>query len=208
MTTPVEPGERQLVRQAVASYFGGSLVTTDTGIAYQGGPLTSSGLGTAYPYRPKGVPDSYYTKGMPPGHGWGAIMAVSAFTRQRQRESLGGFFDHWYNVTCTLAVISQERHVEAAESGTDGLLDAMLARLYADPSLGTTTGSGRLITQAGENPFGSATSGMAGKDEAPAFQPLLNPATGELDQRGRWLGEASFQFWALVSVFVPPPAAY
>lgn len=43
-------GERQQVRNAVAAYFGGTLVTADAGTCYQGGSLTSYGLGTAYPY--------------------------------------------------------------------------------------------------------------------------------------------------------------
>lgn len=205
------PGERQQVREACAGYFGGPLVTTTEGGRYfQGGPLGAYGLGTAFAYRPKGVPDPFYTIGWPPGpaNSWGAIMALTAFARQRQRESLGGWFQHWYRVTATLTVISEVRHVETAESGLDNLLDAMLALLYADPTLGTTDGDSRLITEAGENPFGAAASGVAGRDDSPAFQPLQNMTTGEYDTRGRWIGAATFEFWALVGVLVQPPAPF
>ena len=57
-------GDRQLVREAVAAYFGGTLQTADAGIYFQGGPLSAAGLGTAFPYKIKrGAPDSYYTLG-------------------------------------------------------------------------------------------------------------------------------------------------
>jgi hypothetical protein len=195
-------GERQEVREAIAAYFGGLLVTTDAGNCYQRGPLMTSGLGTAYPYAPKGVPDGYYTAGMPAGHGWGAIMGVAVFQRQRQRQSLGGWFSHFYNVQCRLVVISEEPHVETAEAGLDDLLDAMLALLYADPTLGTTTPDGRLITEAGENFFGNVTEGMAGTDASMPFQPVLN-GDGTPDKRGRWAGDATFGFWAYLAALVP-----
>lgn len=199
-----ETGERQQVREAIAAYFGGLLVTTDAGIAYQNGPLTASGLGTAYPYAPKGVPDPYYTAGMPDGHGWGAVMGVAGFQRQRQRLAMGGWFNHWYNVQCRLVVISEEQHVETAEAGLDDLLDAMLNLLYADPTLGTSTPEGRLIEEAGENFFGRVTDGMAGQDASMPFQPVVN-AEGRADARGRYAGDATFEFWAYCPRLVPVP---
>lgn len=200
-------GERQQVREAVAGYFGGVRIAGDAGVCFQGGPLTPAGLGTAYPYAVKGVPDPYYFAGKAAGAGWGAIMAVSTFERTRQRRSLGGWFDHWYNVTCDLAVISQEPHIETAEAGLDDLIDGMLTLLYADPTLGTTTPDGMLIEMAGENPFGQAASGLAGRDQTAAFQPVVN-SEGRPDARGRYFGEATFQFWVFLSVLRPVSAVY
>lgn len=154
-------GDRRLVRQAVAAYFGGQLQTTDAGIYYQGGPLSSLGLGTAYPYKIKqGAPDVYYTLGEQPGTGWGAVLTVSLATERITRLAEGGKTSGWrarhYTTVCSFDVISYEPHLETAEAAFDDLVDAFLGLIYADRTLGTTGGiydsiaNGRLIQQAGE----------------------------------------------------------
>lgn len=151
-------GDRQLVREAVAAYFGGTLVTADAGICYQGGPLVSSGLGTAYPYKIKmGAPDQYYTEGMAAGVAWGAVLTVKLGPVPINREAMGGVTSGWrarhYTTVCDFEVISYEPHLETAEQNLDNLVDAFLALIYADRTLGTTSNTyptGRLITQAGE----------------------------------------------------------
>jgi hypothetical protein len=190
-------GDRQLVRNAVAAYFGGTLVTADAGTCYQGGPLVSSGLGTAYPYQVKGVPDPYYFTGMPAGTQWGTVMGLRA-DRDTTRDSYGGATSGWrkryYTITCELVVISQAPHVETAGAGLDDLIDAMHALIYADRTLGTTGGiydslaNGRLIQQAGENPYGI-------KDSTPVWAPVK---TG--DEHSRWFGEGVLSFQALTMV--------
>lgn len=164
-------GDRQLVRQAIASYFGGSLVTADAGICYQGGPLTSYGLGTAYPYKIKGgAPDQYYFHGGTPGQGVGFVMTVKFgevhITRARDRGgSLGGptsgFMGRWYPVTCSFEGISYEPHLEQAELALDTLVDQFLDMIFADRTLGSTSAvlypnppyyGNRLIWQAGQFP--------------------------------------------------------
>lgn len=160
-------GDRQLVREAVAAYFGGTKSTADGGNYYQSGPLASSGLGTAYPYLVKGAPDAYYTQGVAAGSGWGAVMSVRIGTTRIIRSSYGGATSGWrerhYTVTCALDVISYEPHLETAEAGLDDLVDALLALIYADRTLGTTSATlypatGRLITQAGEGREGITVS--------------------------------------------------
>lgn len=153
-------GDRRLVREAVAAYFGGTLQTEDAGIYYQGGPLAPAGLGTAYPYKiKKGAPDAYYTVGEPDGTGWGAVLTVALAPTRIIRDSMGGQTSGWrerhYTTVCSFDVISYEPHLETAEAGFDDLLDAFLALIYADRTLGTTNAvlypvTGRLITQAGE----------------------------------------------------------
>ena len=148
-------GDRQLVRNAVAAYFGGTLQTADAGVYYQGGPLASAGLGTAFPYLIKGgAPDTYYTLGEPDGTQWGAVMTVELSQVRNTRDSYGGNVSGWrerhYTVTCNLDVISYAEHLEGAEAPLDDLLNGMDDLIYADRTLGTTGGSSILIIQAGE----------------------------------------------------------
>jgi hypothetical protein len=157
-------GDRQLVRNAVAAYFGGTLQTADAGVYYQGGPLAASGLGTAFPYVIKGgAPDSYYTLGEADGTGWGAVLTVRLGRVENTRDSYGGATSGWrkriYPVTCSLDVISYADHLEQAEAPLDDLLNDMDALIYADRTLGTTSSAyaaqgGRLIIEAGEGRSG------------------------------------------------------
>jgi hypothetical protein len=157
-------GDRRLVREAVAAYFGGTENTADAGIYFQGGPLASAGLGTAYPYLIKGgAPDGFYTVGEPAGTGWGAVLTVHLAPVKITRDSMGGLTSGWrerhYTTRCSFDVLSYEPHLETAQAGLDDLLDAFLALIYADRTLGTTNAilypvTGRLITQAGEGRSG------------------------------------------------------
>lgn len=148
-------GDRQLVRSAVAAYFGGTLQTSDAGICYQGGPLASQGLGTAFPYLIKGgAPDTYYTLGEPDGTSWGAVMTVHLGQVRNTRDSYGGatsgYRKRLYTVTCSLDVISYAAHLEGAEAPLDDLVNGIDALIYADRTLGTTTANSILIIEAGE----------------------------------------------------------
>jgi hypothetical protein len=188
-------GDRQLVREAVAAYFGGQLQTADAGIYYQGGALASSGLGTAFPYKvKKGAPDSYYTQGQLPGVAWGAVLTVSLAEVRITRRALAGPVSGWrdrnYRVTCDLEVLSYEPHLEIAEEGLDNLIDALIGLIYADRTLGTTNATlypatGRLITQAGEAPSGISVG-----------QPVFTVQ----DDRGRARGGVEITFDALTMV--------
>lgn len=194
-------GDRNLVRNAIAAYFGGTLVTADAGICYQGGPLVSAGLGTAYPYVVKGVPDSYFFTGMPAGVGWGAVMGIRRLERQTSRIATGGPVSGWrqrvYTIDLELIAVSQERHVETAEQDLDDLIEQIHALIYADRTLGTTNAvlypaTGRLITQAGEGHYGI-------RDTTDGFAPLAG-AKGDADARGRYAGEATVSFEVLTMV--------
>jgi len=156
-------GDRQLVREAVAAYFGGTLETADAGIYYQSGPLTSLGLGTAFPYKVKAsAPDSFYTFGQAAGVSWGAVLTVRLRPQKITRTAIAGKTTGWrqrrYTTLCDLEVLSYEPHLETAEEGLDNLVDGLIDLIYADRTLGTTDAdlypTGRLITQAGEMPGG------------------------------------------------------
>jgi len=186
-------GDRRLVREAVAAYFGGTLETADAGIYYQGGPLASAGLGTAFPYKiKKGAPDSFYTLGEADGTGWGAVMTVGIGPVRNTRDSYGGATSGWrkrlYTVACSLDVISYLPHLEQAESAFDDLLNEMDALIYADRTLGTTGEDypgGRLIIEAGE-----------GRDGIVHGEPEWTTQ----GDRGRGEGGMSYTFTALTMV--------
>src|SRR6266567_1689466 len=165
-------GERQLVRLAVASYFGGAEVTTDAGVCFQGGPLAASGLGTAYPYTVRHVPDEYYTAGMPDGQDWGCVLSTTSVRRRTARDSYGGRTSGWrqraYTIECEIALICELPHIEVAGAGLDDLIDAIHALIYADRTLGTNGApNGVQILQAGEGRAGieDATGKFAALDE-------------------------------------------
>lgn len=164
-------GDRRSVREATAAYFGGPLAgSADGGIWYQGGPLASAGLGTAFPYLVKGsAPDVFYTAGNS-ALGWGAVLTVRlgpARITRRPDGGYGGPTSGWrarhYTTVLGLDVISYDEHLETAEAGLDDLTDALLDLIYADRTLGTTGGAyaslpgGRLIVQAGEGTQGITT---------------------------------------------------
>lgn len=184
-------GERQLVRNAVAQYFGGPLVTSDAGTCYQGGPLVSFGLGTAYPYTVRHVPDAYFTAGMPAGQDWGVVMSTTRVERGSMRDSYGGRFSGWrartYVITCELALICELPHIEVAGAGLDDLIDQVHALIAADRTLGTSGApNGVQILQAGEGRTGIRD--VTGKFEA-------------IDEaKGRYAGEATVTFDVLTMV--------
>ncbi len=186
-------GDRQLVREAVAAYFGGARETADAGNYYQSGPLATLGLGTAFPYKIKeGAPDSFYFAGEPSGSGWGAVLTVNMGEARISRKAMGGktsgFRLRRYMAICSIEVLSFEPHLEVAEAGLDDLVDGMLGLIYADHTLGSVNPSlypnppyfgNRLIEQAAEGLEGVITVGE------PAF---------EVTERGRAKGGISVSF--------------
>lgn len=187
-------GDRRLVRNAIASYFGGSQPANDPTVCYQGGPLVSYGLGTAYPYSVRHVPDSYYTQGMPDGQNWGAVLGVTKVDRVTTREAMGGPVSGWrgrrYTITCELSVIAELPHIEVAGAGLDDLIEAIHGLIYNDRTLGTTSASlyptGRLIWEAGEGRTGI-------RDMTDRFEMLDG-------DKGRYAAQATVDFQALTMV--------
>lgn len=161
-------GNRQQVCNAIAAYFGGNEVTTSEGGSYfQGGPLASAGLGTAFPYPVKApVAEQFFTAGAGAGFGWGVALTVRLgdgqyVTRKAMAGPTGGWRLRRYMVSCGLEFRSWQPHAEVSFAGLDDLVDGLFDLLYADRTLGTSTNdvdryppNGRLITQAGEMPDG------------------------------------------------------
>lgn len=154
---------RQLLKRAVASFFGGTeqVAAEGFGIYYQNGPLTAQGLITAFPYQAKGVPDQFYFT--TPGTAAGCVMTVQLAPDLIDRQALGGPVSGWRNVetpvVCHLWQQSRYPHLEQAETALDDLVQAFTELIYTDRTLGTTNPvlypnppfpNGRLIEEAGE----------------------------------------------------------
>lgn len=180
-------GDRQLVRLAVAAFFGGSLVG-DGETKFQDGPLLSYGLGTAYPYSVRHAPDTDYTAGMPAGQNWGCVLSTTRVRRVTNLDSYGGpssgIWLRKYAITCEIGLICELQHIEVAGAGLDDLIDQMLSMIFADRTLGTNSGSGgvKILT--------AGTDKTAITDETDRLQ--------EIDpKKGRYAGMASITFQAL-----------
>jgi hypothetical protein len=181
------PGDRQLVRNAVAAFFGGTLVT-DGELKYQGGPLVSYGLGTAYPYSVRHAPDTDYTAGMPAGQNWGCVLSTTRVRRVTTLDSYGGpssgIWLRKYTIACEIALLCEMAHIEVAEAGLDDLIDQAIGLIFADRTLGTSSGAGgvKILT--------AGTDKQAIADETDRL--------AEVDKvKGRYAGLASITFQAL-----------
>jgi hypothetical protein len=182
-------GERQLVRLAVAAFFGGSLAT-DGEVKYQGGPLVAYGLGTAYPYSVRHYPDTDFTAGQPAGQNYGFVLSTTAIERATKLDSYGGpssgFWERTYMITCDVALLCELEHIETAEAALDDLIDEMHALVYADRTLGTLGSPSVQVLQAG-----AGKGGIRDKTDR-----LV-----EIDAaKGRYTGQASVTFQALTMV--------
>ncbi len=179
-------GDRQLVRLAVAAFFGGTLVS-DGEVKYQGGPLTAYGLGTCYPYSVRHAPDTDYTAGQPSGQNWGCVLSTTRVRRAVTLDSYGGpssgIWLRKYTITCEIAVICELSHIEVAGAGLDDLIDQAESMIFADRTLGTTGSSSIRILTAG-------TDKAAIVDETDKFAVLDK-------DKGRYAGMATITFQAL-----------
>lgn len=187
-------GERQLVRLAVAAYFGGTQAT-DGEVKFQGGPLAPFGLGTAYPYSVRHAPDTDYTAGAAAGRNWGVVMSTTRVRRTNVRVSYGGGTSGWrarkYAIECQLELLAELEHIEVAGAGLDDLIDQFAVMIAADRNLGTKAAyeagtSPLLVIQAGEGHEGIT-------DETDRFEAIDN-------KEGRYRGTATVAFEVLVMV--------
>ena len=180
-------GDRQLVRLAVAQFFGGTQASDDE-VKFQGGPLVSYGLGTAYPYSVRHAPDSDYTAGMTAGQNWGCVMSTTKVRRVTSLDSYGGpssgIWLRKYVITCEIALLCELEHIEVAGAGLDDLVDQVLSMIFADRTLGTSGGTG------GVTILTAGTDKQAIADDTDKF-------TAVDEKKGRYAGTATITFQAL-----------
>src|SRR5277367_2604433 len=187
------PGYRQLVKRAIASYFGGAeqVALEGLGIYYSNGPLYTQGLTTAWPYQAKRVPDElFYSLA---GQSAGCIMTVQLLENAITRQALGGPVSGWRDietpVVCHLFMQSTYQHAEQAETFLEDLVESLIELIYLDRTLGTTNPvlyptypDTRLIVEAGEKPYGIHS----------VTDPIEMPEGG--DMGGRSLGHGAVRF--------------
>lgn len=148
---------RQDVRTGIAKYFGGS--TLDGRGFYRPGPLTSAGLSGVLPYFVSfdgRVEDRDYFEGLADAATFGAVMCVHLAVTTETRLTIGGTLDRPYNTELYLWYLDISASPPAAQSAFDDLLEAIVARIHADPTLGMDVNSGAaaIVTQAGEGERG------------------------------------------------------
>jgi len=118
---------RQTVRTAVAAWFA---------------PPNVAGLNTLYTAKPKLIPSTDFRRGQPAGTRTGSVGVVSIIGQAEQRVALGGAFSGWktvqYVVEIELYCHSNAQRAEDAQDDFDATFDAMIARLRADRTLGSS----------------------------------------------------------------------
>jgi len=151
---------RTIVRQGIASYFGG--VWVDNVKAYQGGPLTDYGVVDVKRSWGKRIDWKSMFNRLNPGRGMGAFMVVSLNTDKEVREAIAGapVLDSNGNIIaggvkmltyqCTLEVfhLAQAAYAEDAQDDIDLLIEAIKNLVRVDRTLGG------ICTDAGETSFG------------------------------------------------------
>ncbi|MCW2639525.1 MAG: hypothetical protein JWP76_1831 [Dactylosporangium sp.] len=159
---------RRDVRTGVAAYFGGSTVTAADW--YQPTPLTALGLAGVKAYYQNRFDDHEYRTTLDPATRTGAIMCVHLSDDAEKRLAIGGILDAPFNVSLFLFFLTLTPSQANAQADRDALLEAIRARLRADPTvgMGVNSGSPTIVTQAGEGPAGITTSTPLPYFEPPA----------------------------------------
>ncbi len=165
---------RETVRRGIAEYFGGPLDQSDPAASvYRPGRLLDYGLSTdrAYAGRAR-TPETDYTTGLDPARGMGARMIVALPTGTERRASLGGWKALTFQVTLGLTHLGTVPHPERAQDDLDELLEAVVALVRADPTLGGC------VLQAGESQRGIVTTAGEPLFEGDASRTLITASIG------------------------------
>jgi hypothetical protein len=100
------------------------------------------------PYFETRIEDFEYTDGLSPDRGRGALACVHIAEYTEKRLTLGGFMDVPYEISLYLFHLSVRPPAEDAQQDLDDLIQAVIDRMRADPTLGGA------VTQAGETARG------------------------------------------------------
>jgi hypothetical protein len=146
---------REDIRAGVAAYFGGA--TVDARGFYRPSPLAGLGLSGVRAYYNDRIDDNRdYTEGLDAGATFGAVMCVHLAAMNETRLTIGGTLNRPYNVELYVWYQATRPPPEDAQAAFDGLLDAIVDRVRADPTLGMGVDSAAptIVTQAGEGERG------------------------------------------------------
>jgi PKD repeat protein len=165
---PSSQTARRDVRVGVAQYFGGTTLTADEW--YRPTPLAAQGLAGVRPYFETRLKDHEYVQTLTAGRKMGAVMSVHIAEFTEKRLTTGGFFDVPYEVHLYLWHRAQKNdRPEEAQEDLDRLIQAVIDRVRADPTLGG------VVTQAGETARGITVSMSTPATEPPTT--VLQEAT-------------------------------
>lgn len=142
---------RSEVRAGIAAYFGGPAYDPVYRI-WRPTPLADAGLAGVRQFFPKRMSDDDYTFGYSPPRAMGGVMVVHLPYEAKKRIAVGGLGGGIkrlaYAVELHLYHLGQVQHAEDAQADFDALIEAIIARTEADPTLGG------IVLQAGEGEAG------------------------------------------------------
>ena len=142
---------RRDIRTGVAAFFGGDTFDTAAQI-YRPTPLQASGLAGVRPYWRTIFEDRDYLATLVADRGMGAVMSVHIADDSERRIALGGptggFKSRPLQLELWVWHYARTPVIEDAQADMDDLLDAVVARIHGDRTLGGT------VTEAGESQRG------------------------------------------------------
>ena len=161
---------RRDIRTGVAVFFGGATYDAAARI-YRPTPLAASGLAGVRPYWTTRFEDRDYLATLTDGRGMGAVMSVHIAEDGERRIALGGPTSGFKSRPLALELwvwhYARTATVEDAQADLDDLLDAIVARIHGDRTLGGA------VMEAGESPRGITTSTGAVPQVEPGTPPTV-----------------------------------
>lgn len=142
---------RRDIRTGVAAFFGGDTYDT-AGRIYRPTPLAADGLAGVRPYWTTRFEDKDFLAGLTEGRGMGAVMSVHIAGDSERRIALGGPTSGFKSRPVQLELwvwhYARTAVIEDAQADMDDLLDAIVARIHGDRTLGGA------VVEAGESQRG------------------------------------------------------
>jgi hypothetical protein len=161
---------RRDIRTGVAVFFGGATYDSAARI-YRPTPLAASGLAGVRPYWTTRFEDHDYLTGLADGRGMGAVMSVHIAGDSERRIALGGptggFKSRPLQLELWVWHYARAAVIEDAQADLDDLLDAIVARIHGDRTLGGT------VVEAGESPRGITVNTGAVPQAEPGTPPTV-----------------------------------
>lgn len=142
---------RKQIRTDVAKFFGGSTYDEQARI-YRPTPLAADGLAGVRPYWTTRFEDRDFLAGLTAGRGMGAVMSIHISGDSERRIALGGPTSGFKARPVALELwvwhYARTTVIEDAQADLDDLLDAIVARIHGDRTLGGA------VVEAGESQRG------------------------------------------------------
>ena len=161
---------RRDIRTGVAQFFGGATYDEAARI-YRPTPLAASGLAGVRPYWTTRFDDRDFTATLADGRTMGAVMSVHIAGDSERRIALGGPTSGFKSRPVALELwvwhMARTPVSQDAQADLDDLLDAIVARIHGDRTLGGT------VVEAGESQRGIARATAAVPQEEPGTPPTV-----------------------------------